>query len=250
MSRRFCVVSAGAASRSGGAGRRALWNSSVPVAGIERGAVADIVEHRLHGGARALALVLAAMRRTSCSTMSVRSQMHGEDTAAGQRPVGHLDDAAGDRAPPLGRLAGQVEALDTAGDPALQSAGQRLDRPVVAAQRAIAHDVPEGRQGFQQLVRHVRAGGPSRGSGRPSARRLRRAARRRSCCRAWYASCPGRRRRRGAPGQGSATGRRRRDRGRSAARALALDVGEQADDGHEAQHDGGPARYRRGRHGR
>ena len=81
--------------------------------------------------------------------------MHGEHAAAGQGPVGHLDGAAGDGAPPLGRLARQVEARDAAGDPALQAAGQRLERAIVAAQRAMADDVPEGRQPLQHLVRHV-----------------------------------------------------------------------------------------------
>lgn len=165
--------------------------------------------------------------------------MHGEDTAAGQRPVGHLDDAAGDRAPPLGRLAGQVEALDTAGDPALQSAGQRLDRPVVAAQRAIAHDVPEGRQGFQQLVRHVVQAGHRAVLVDPAPVAF---VEQRAVA---HVVEHGTHR---VLGEGDVAVRlvkalRQVAGGEIAgdllARALALDVGEQADDGHEAQHDGG-----------
>ena len=122
---------------------------------VERRPVAHVVEHRAHGGARALLLGLRLGEAAFLLDDVGEVAMHGQHAAAGQRPVGDLDGAAGDGAPPLGRLARQVEARDAAGDPALQAAGQRLERAVVAAQCAMADDVLEGRQPLQHLVRHV-----------------------------------------------------------------------------------------------
>ena len=142
--------------------------------------------------------------------------MDREHAAAGQGPVGHLDGAAGHGAPPLGRLAGRVEARDAAFDPALQPAGQR---PRAGRSRRAARGSGRCRRrsAASSATRPAcRAGAPSPCSGRASVRRPRRAARRRSCCRARCASCPRRRPRRGAPCRASATGRRRRGRARSA----------------------------------
>ncbi len=109
--------------------------------------------------------------------------MDGQHAAVAQSPVGHLHGAPRYGAPPLGRLFGIVEVADPTGDPALEPAGQVLDAAVVAAPRAIAHDVGEGRQDLQSARPTSRGCAPSPDSGRPSAHRLRRAPRRRSGCR-------------------------------------------------------------------
>ena len=163
--------------------------------------------------------------------------MHGEHAAAGQGPVGHLDGAAGDGAPPLGRLARQVEARDAAGDPAFQAAGQRLERAIVAAQRAMADDVPEGRQPLQHLVRHVVQAGHRLVLVDPAAVAL---VEQRAVAHVVEHGAHG------LFGEGHVAVRivealgevvSGKVAGDLRARALALDVGEQADDDDEAQHD-------------
>ena len=163
--------------------------------------------------------------------------MHGEHAAAGQSPVGDLDGAAGDGAPPLGRLARQVEARGAAGDPALQAAGQRLERAVVAAQRAMADDVLEGRQPLQHLVRHVVQARHRLVLVDPAAVAL---VEQRAVAHVVEHGAHG------LLGEGDVAMRivealgevvRGKVAGDLRARALALDMGEQADDDDEAQHD-------------